>query len=216
MTHARMDTLNLQPHTAVGWDAHSFEARLFARARERGQRGRFWERLARRPQNLMALGQVREACAIDGHVDAGARVVSISQIRGSESRSGYFDCDFNPLYDRARGRWLNIARARRQGKRLPPVSLVRVGDIYFVMDGHHRISVARALGESDIEARVTILQVAGRLPWETPEQDLGPRRARKTLRRGTALLQQWASLVLRPTSEVFRNFGSLKSAMKNL
>ena len=50
----------------------------------------------------------------------------ISQVRGSEGRSRYFDRDFNPLYDQARGRWLNIARLRQQGKELPPVVLVQV------------------------------------------------------------------------------------------
>ena len=45
--------------------------------------------------------------------------------------------------------------------------LVQVGDIYFVRDGHHRISVAQALGQTDIDARVTIWQVTGPLPWET-------------------------------------------------
>ena len=62
------------------------------------------------------------------------------------------------------------ATARQQGKYLPAVVLVQVGDIYFVQDGHHRISVARALGQSEIEARVTIWQVSGPLPWETPAQ----------------------------------------------
>jgi hypothetical protein len=50
------------------------------------------------------------------------------------------------------------------------VVLVRVGDIYFVRDGHHRISVARAMGQQDIDAKVTIWQVPGPLPWETPAQ----------------------------------------------
>jgi hypothetical protein len=100
--------------------------------------------------------------------------VPIRQIRGSEGRSRYFDCDFNPLYDEARGRWLNIARARQQGKNLPPVVLVQVGDIYFVRDGHHRISVARALGQLYIEARVTVWQVIGPLPWDAPEQPSRP------------------------------------------
>jgi hypothetical protein len=49
---------------------------------------------------------------------------------------------------------------------MPPVVLVQVGDIYFVEDGHHRISVALAWGEQEIEAEVTVWQVAGALPWE--------------------------------------------------
>jgi hypothetical protein len=64
-------------------------------------------------------------------------------------------------------RWLSVAAARDQGKGLPPVVLVQVGDVYFVRDGHHRIAVARALGQLDIEAQVTVWHVSGPLPWET-------------------------------------------------
>jgi hypothetical protein len=49
---------------------------------------------------------------------------------------------------------------------LPPVALVQIGDFYFVLDGHHRISVAQAYGQRDIEARVTAWRVSGPLPWE--------------------------------------------------
>jgi hypothetical protein len=54
-----------------------------------------------------------------------------------------------------RSRWEHIAAAMRRGEALPPVDLVRIGQIYFVRDGHHRISVARALGRTDIDAYVT-------------------------------------------------------------
>jgi hypothetical protein len=90
-------------------------------------------------------------------------MVSISHIRGSQGRSRDFDCDFNPIQDYTRGRWLNIAVARQQGKSLPPVKLIQVGDIFFVLDGHHRISVAQALGQQDIEAEVTVWRLAGPL-----------------------------------------------------
>jgi hypothetical protein len=57
---------------------------------------------------------------------------------------------------------------------LPPVVLVQVGDVYFVRDGHHRISVARALGQLDIEAEVTVWEVAGPLPWDAPVRPSRP------------------------------------------
>lgn len=196
MTHARMDTLLQQASPGIGGGAHGIESLLFARARERARRGQFWATLSGRSQSLLALSQVSEACDIDDQIDGGNRPVPIRCIRGSAGRSKYFDSEFNPLYDRARGRWLNIARARQQGKNLPPVSLVRVGDIYFVMDGHHRISVARALGQSDIEARITILQVTGTLPWEMPQVETGPKRAFGGLRRRAVHLQRQAALHL--------------------
>jgi hypothetical protein len=136
---------------------------------------------------MLDLKQVRAACTIEAESDGGIRTVPLSQIRGSEGRSRYFDCDLNPLYDRARGRWIGIARARQQDKVLPLVVLVQVGDVYFVRDGHHRISVARALGQIDIEARVTIWQVAGPLPWEAPGQAPSPGLMARSLGIGRAL-----------------------------
>jgi hypothetical protein len=93
--------------------------------------------------------------------------VSIAQIGGSEGRAGDFDREFNPLKDHVRKRWLGIAAAREQGVALPPVSLVQVGDVYYVKDGHHRISVAKALGQETIEAKVAVWQMESPLPEET-------------------------------------------------
>lgn len=92
--------------------------------------------------------------------------MAIERILGSEGRSSDFDRDFNPLRDHNKGRWLGVAAARQRGKPLPPVALIQVGDVYFVQDGHHRISVARALGQWAIEASVVVWQVDGPLPWE--------------------------------------------------
>jgi hypothetical protein len=54
------------------------------------------------------------------------------------------------------------------GMSMPPVELVQVKDAYFVRDGHHRISVARAMGQRDIEAEVMVWHLDGHLPWEAP------------------------------------------------
>jgi hypothetical protein len=143
---------------------------LFVQACRRAWRGQFWSRLTGRSQGLLALKQVRAACTIEAESDGGVRTVPISQIRGSEGRSRYFDLDFNPLYEQTKGRWLSIAVAQQQGKALPLVSLIQVGDVYFVRDGHHRISVARALGQMAMDAHVIIWEVSGPLPWETPMQ----------------------------------------------
>jgi hypothetical protein len=161
---------------------------LHARARQRGQWGQFRAGLTGHSRELLALRDVRAACLVEAESDVGALTVCIDQIRGSESRVADFDRDFNPLQDRTRARWIGIAQARWQGKALPPVALVRVGDLYFVRDGHHRISVARALGQKRIEARVIVWQVAGPLPWEVPAQVAAPGNERlivKVRRKGT-------------------------------
>lgn len=115
-----------------------------------------WSSISRTSRSLDTLekfGQVKSR----GY--AGVRTVSIRQIRGSESRIDDFDADFNPLRPHNKSRWVNIARLRLQGQPLPPVELIQVGEKYFVRDGHHRISVARKLGEEAIEAEVTVWQV---------------------------------------------------------
>ena len=139
---------------------------LYSRARARGQWGQVWSTLTGRSRHLLSLGEIEATCTVHVYGYAGVRTVPISQIHGSEGRSNDFDRDFNPLQNHNKRRWLSIAAARRRGKALPPVKLVQVGDVYFVCDGHHRISVARALGQQDIEAKVMVWQVTGSLPWE--------------------------------------------------
>ena len=78
--------------------------------------------------------------------------VEVARIRGSVNRSDDFDCNFYPLSDRLEVRWIRIASMMLQGTSLPPVELVQVGEDYFVVDGHHRVSVARMLEATTIDA----------------------------------------------------------------
>jgi hypothetical protein len=189
MTSVTMDATLAYPYPLNGGALHGRATSLYAQARQKARRGQFWAKLRGRSRQLLALKEVEAACVVRDRSDGGTRPVPIRQIRGSASRSRYFDSDFNPLYDRARGRWLNIAKARQEAKDLPPVALVQVGDVYFVSDGHHRISVAHALGESHVDARVTVWLVDGKLPWETGEQE--------TKRRPTARRPGFGSAVRR-------------------
>jgi hypothetical protein len=83
----------------------------------------------------------------------------MDRIRGSEGRCNDFDTHFRPLTGLSRDRWTSIYCARQEGVALSLVELVQVGDTYYVRDGHHRISVARALGQETIDARVTVWEV---------------------------------------------------------
>ncbi len=80
--------------------------------------------------------------------------------RCREGRCDDFDVGFHPLKEHTEERWVSVARAQLRGLGLPPVELIQVGDAYFVCDGHHRISVAAALGQQEIDAVVTVWQVA--------------------------------------------------------
>jgi hypothetical protein len=78
----------------------------------------------------------------------------VDQIAGSLNRYQEFDRAFLPASDALATRWQNINRAFYQEISLPPVVLYKVGQVYFVVDGHHRVSVAREQGQIFIEAEV--------------------------------------------------------------
>jgi hypothetical protein len=133
-----------------------------------GQLSRLWERVSGRNRHLLTLAEVEKSLNVRSrHRLAGVQPVLIRQIRGTEGRSEDFDGRFNPLNERSKSRWLSIATARKLGVPMPPVELIQVGEIYFVRDGHHRISVALAFGEEAIDAEVTVWEASGPLPWET-------------------------------------------------
>ncbi|MFN8465430.1 MAG: hypothetical protein U0X20_07760 [Caldilineaceae bacterium] len=89
----------------------------------------------------------------------GLREIAIDTICGSEERADDFDDFFRPLAGHNRDRWVSVAEARLRGVQMPPVQLIEVGGRYFVRDGHHRISVAKALGESFVDAEVVRWQM---------------------------------------------------------
>ncbi len=100
---------------------------------------------------------------------AGLQSVRLDRIIGSENRAHDFDGEFNPRRDYTQGRWVAIAMAHMQGHGLPAITLLQVGDVYFVRDGHHRVSVALAWGQVYIDAEVTVLDAPGPWPWERPQ-----------------------------------------------
>jgi len=134
---------------------------LYFGARARGRLGRVWSMLTGRSRRLLDLAGVEANVRIDARYEAGLEAVLIERIRGSQGRTNDFDRDFHPLQEHSRHRWLSVATAWRQGKPLPPVDLIQVGDVYFVRDGHHRISVARTVGQKAIDANVIVWHVDG-------------------------------------------------------
>ncbi len=115
---------------------------------------------------------------------AGLQSVRLDRIIGSENRAQDFDGEFNPRQESTRARWVAIAMAHMQGQGLPAIVLLQVGDVYFVRDGHHRVSVARALGQAYIDAEVTVLDAPRPWPWERSQ----PVRQWRGLRRGSLAL----------------------------
>ena len=132
---------------------------LYERAYNRGRWYRLWSALRGRPSYLLDLEAVASSSTIRARHATGLQIVPIRQILGSEGRGELFDAGFHPVRTHTELRWRHVARAGLAGITLPPVELIRIGDAYFVRDGHHRISVARAFGQKDIDAVVTVWQV---------------------------------------------------------
>lgn len=123
----------------------------------------WWRRLLRGAQGrLLLLAHATAGRTVSGQRDAGLQQVAIRHIDGSESegRCADFDGRFRPLNPKLEARWLSVAMAWHRGIELPPVSLIQVGNRYFVRDGHHRISVAAAVGQEFIPAFVISRELA--------------------------------------------------------
>ena len=127
---------------------------LFWRAFEHGGLCRLKARLTRTPLRLLDLDETLAWASVQNSSYAGIQAVDINLIQGTQGKPDDFDIHFHPLTCACLQRWLNIAAERLRGHDLPPVDLVETGGIYYVRDGHHRISVARSLGQVFIEAEV--------------------------------------------------------------
>ncbi len=136
---------------------------LFRNASGRAIGHRIWAFLTRHSRQLLELDQVIAGRAVESSHSLGTRPVDIHQIRGTEGRATDFDDQFNPLKERIRDRWRRIAMAFLKGEALPAVELVEVDGIYFVRDGHHRISVAHAMGREYIDAEVVQMYMQKRV-----------------------------------------------------
>ncbi|GAA4665614.1 chromosome partitioning protein ParB [Amycolatopsis dongchuanensis] len=130
----------------------------FLRARRRQVLSRLANRLRREPDDVnitLPFDEVVEALGYVSERRVGLRVIKLDSIVGSVDRGHDFDRRFRPTSGRVRERWERLALAARRGEALPPIEIYRVGDLHFIIDGHHRVSVALAMGLSTIDAYVT-------------------------------------------------------------
>jgi hypothetical protein len=128
--------------------------------------------LSGRSGNLLSFEQVQQ----DLHLDEPAEEVRLEEIPidkivGSVGRYRDFNRAFLPRAQIDPQRWARIDRMRRQAS-LPAIDVFQVGDVYFVRDGNHRVSVARTRGDKTIWARVAEIPVRVSLGPETSPDDL--------------------------------------------
>jgi hypothetical protein len=110
--------------------------------------------LSGQPAKLLSYNEVKEKLHIGGPIYRGVKTIRVDQIAGSLNRYHEFDRAFLPKDDQLASRWQKVDRAFYEEIYLPPVVLYKVGEVYFVVDGHHRVSVAREKGQEFIEAEV--------------------------------------------------------------
>ncbi len=126
----------------------------FKRARFKAFLNDVWAAFSGKPTTLLSYDEVREKLAIGGPIYKGVETVEVDKISGSLNRYHEFDRAFLPKKDNAAERWQSVNRAFYDDVSLPAVVLYKVGEVYFVVDGHHRVSVAREQGQAFIDADV--------------------------------------------------------------
>jgi hypothetical protein len=130
------------------------------------RRHAFWNEaravLTGHARTLLSFHEVMRVARMEGLVERGVQEIPLSLIKGSEGRSRDFDPSFLPLNRRLRERWTRVEELMLQGAALPPIEVYKVDDVYFVKDGHHRVSAARHLGQEFISANV--IEVRTRAP----------------------------------------------------
>ena len=143
----------------------------FDAARARAFRRNLRTILTGRAERLRSIEPLLRAAGLEGRSFGGVREIPVDKIVGSvapDFKSGDFDPAFLPLNRRMRERWTRIYQAMVEGDELPPIDVYKVDDRYYVIDGHHRVSVARNLDRPTITARV--INVKTRAPV-SPDTD---------------------------------------------
>ncbi len=148
--------------------AHQYNAALsrFKSSLMMGRVSRLKNRIMHLPQWLYDLNLLKPDLPLRSSFYAGIQVIPIHSIIGSEGKAADFDMGFHPIKEASRERWVGLAMAYIGCLPLPPVELIQVGDAYFVRDGHHRISVSRAFGQTSIDAEVITWKAMPPFPWQ--------------------------------------------------
>lgn len=136
------------------WDAEND----FARQRRRANLSKLSHWMLGQPDDvtmILPFDEVVAALGKTGERDLGLQVIKVETIVGSVDRTREFDKFFRPITGHTRERWQRIATAQRRGESMPPIQVYRVGAMHFVIDGHHRVSIAMAMRIPTMDAYVT-------------------------------------------------------------
>ena len=146
----------------------------FRSARKKAEMQRLWASLTGHSDQLLAYDEITQKLHAKGLSSKGFQDIPVDAIVGSVNRFQDFNRDFMPLYDEDQERWARVKAAMTTpgGAGLPPIQVYKLGEVYFVLDGNHRVSIAREMGIDTIEADVTEIRSKVALSPEDSPTDL--------------------------------------------
>jgi nucleotide-binding universal stress UspA family protein len=163
------------PNTPYNNSGFSLAREDFRRARQQASIQEVLSRFTGKSANLLSLEEVRKKLHTVGTgVNRGVQNIPLDSIVGSVGRYADFSRTFLPKNPNDEERWAHVMALVTDpaGGGLPPIEVVKLGDVYFVQDGHHRVSVARQLGADTIEAYVNEISTTVPLSPDADPADL--------------------------------------------
>ncbi len=152
--------------------SHSSSLKAFRQARWQALMEQVRARFSGQPAELLCYWEVHEILGSEVSHKTGVQEIRLSSIVGSVEQCTEYTRGFLPLHDGHEERWLAIKEAFTGSKPLPPILVLQVGEVYFVVDGNHRVSVARQSGQTHIQAKVVQIQTKVRLSSSDRLSDL--------------------------------------------
>ena len=149
-------------------DGHRFSKAIddFYSARQMAGIQEVLARLTGKSTELLSYEEVAEKLKLRIQFERGIKMIPLNAIVGSVGRYSEFTRTFLPRRNDDRERWARVKTAMEEGEGVPPIEVYKVGEVYFVIDGNHRVSIAREEGLGTIEARV--IEVKTNIPL-TPD-----------------------------------------------
>lgn len=144
----------------------------FQSARKKAGMQEILARLRGKSNELLSYDEVAEKLKLRARTERGTRMIPVDAIVGSVGRYTDFTRTFLPRRANDQERWARVKTAMEEGAGLPPIEVYKVGEVYFVIDGNHRVSIARQEGTKTIEARVIEVQTDIPLTQDVQPDDL--------------------------------------------
>lgn len=154
-----------------GPSSYSSAIQDFKRARRQAALQEVLARIAGKSQRLVSFEEIRKRVGQGGMLPRGLQEIPLDAIVGSVGRYEDFNRQFLPRQEVQPGRWARV-RMAMEGRGLPPIEVYKLGEVYFVLDGHHRVSVARQVGAKQVEAYVTEIPISVPLSAEDDADEL--------------------------------------------